>query len=148
MRARLGIAKEIRQLLSKAVVEVGTLIHVLPHSRLAPLNCRQLPCQGRLSTLSGKLPHRVILIGAFHLSAECILTGNGEHALKKTSTEKCVPVVVTMRVYCGCGHVEDETYEFDMPSNQSQPMEAYEPGTCPECSAPVQIYLRRTSALQ
>lgn len=61
---------------------------------------------------------------------------------------KTVPVTVTMRVKCGCGHAEDETYDFDVPSDDAQPMEAYEPGSCPECGAPVRIYLRRTSALQ
>ncbi len=58
-----------------------------------------------------------------------------------------VPVVVTMRVTCGCGHVEDESYEFDMPADKAQPMEAVEPGTCPKCHAPVRINLRRTSPL-
>jgi hypothetical protein len=53
-----------------------------------------------------------------------------------------------MRVACGCGHVEDETYEIDMPASSAEPMEAYEPGTCPECQAPIRIYLRRVSALQ
>lgn len=49
-----------------------------------------------------------------------------------------IPVVVRMRVECGsCGHTEDETYEFDMPFAKSQPMEAYEPGKCPQCSAPI-----------
>jgi hypothetical protein len=61
--------------------------------------------------------------------------------------EKKVPVVVRMRVTCPCGHAEDETYEFDMPADNAQPMEAHEPGTCPACRAPVQIYLRRTSGL-
>jgi hypothetical protein len=27
---------------------------------------------------------------------------------------------------------------------KSQPMEAYEPGKCPECGAPVQMHLKRT----
>ncbi len=61
---------------------------------------------------------------------------------------KTVPVTVTMRVTCGCGHAEDETYDFDMPSGDAGPKETYEPGTCPKCGAPVRIYLRRTSALQ
>ena len=34
-----------------------------------------------------------------------------------------VPVVVTMRVACGCGHAEDETYEFDVPADKAKPME-------------------------
>lgn len=53
-----------------------------------------------------------------------------------------------MRVKCGCGHAEDETYEFDMPADQATPMEGYEPGTCPVCRAPIRIYLCRTRALQ
>jgi hypothetical protein len=61
---------------------------------------------------------------------------------------KTVPVTVTMRVKCGCGHVEDETYDIDIPSGDAQSMEGYEPGTCPKCGAPVRIFLRRTSALQ
>ena len=61
---------------------------------------------------------------------------------------KTVPVVVTMRAKCGCGHVEDETYEFDMPLAKAPPEEACEPGTCPKCGAPIRIYLRRVSALQ
>jgi hypothetical protein len=69
-------------------------------------------------------------------------------ASRSAKTEKSVPVVVTMRVKCGCGHAEDETYEFDMPADQATPMEGYEPGTCPVCRAPIQIYLCRTSALQ
>lgn len=57
-------------------------------------------------------------------------------------------MVVTMRVACGCGHAEDETYEFDMPADNAEPMEEYAPGTCPECRAPIRIYLRRVNALQ
>lgn len=53
-----------------------------------------------------------------------------------------------MRVKCGCGYAEDETYDIDVPSTEALSMEAYEPGTCPECGAPLRIYLRRTSALQ
>jgi hypothetical protein len=60
--------------------------------------------------------------------------------------EKTVPVVVTMHMKCGCGHAEDETYEFDMPAVQSK--EEYVPGTCAECSAPIRIYLRRAKVLQ
>jgi hypothetical protein len=62
--------------------------------------------------------------------------------------EKTVPVVVTMRVKCGCGHAEDDTYEFDMPAAESDPKEQYVPGTCPECRAPIWIYLRRAKVLQ
>lgn len=62
--------------------------------------------------------------------------------------EKTVPVVVTMRVKCGCGHAEDETYEFDMPESESQPREEWVSGTCPACRAPNQIYMRRTNDLQ
>ena len=62
--------------------------------------------------------------------------------------EKTVPVVVTMRVKCGCGHAEDATYEFDMPAAQADPKEEYVPGTCPERRAPVRIYLRRAKVLQ
>ena len=57
---------------------------------------------------------------------------------------KLVPVTVTMRVTCGCGHAEDETYEFDMPFAKSKPMEAYEPGKCPKCGAAIQMHLKRT----
>jgi len=47
-----------------------------------------------------------------------------------------VPVVVRMRVNCArCGHTEDETYELAVPPAKSQPMDAYEPGKCPECGA-------------
>ena len=66
----------------------------------------------------------------------------------RADVEKTVPVTVTMRVKCGCGHLEEETYEFDMPADNAEPMESYEPGRCPVCRAPVQIYLRRVSALQ
>ena len=61
---------------------------------------------------------------------------------------KKIPVVVTMRVKCGCGHAEDETYEFDMPITKAQPMEAYEPGKCLECGAPIQMHLKRTQQMQ
>ena len=62
--------------------------------------------------------------------------------------EKTVLVVVTMRVKCGCGHAEDKTYEFDMPVAQSDPKEEYVPGTCPDCRAPIRIYLCRAKVLQ
>ena len=62
---------------------------------------------------------------------------------------KKIPVVVRMRVECAqCGHREDETYEFDMPIAKAHPMEEYEPGTCPECGAPVQMHLKRTQRIQ
>lgn len=59
-----------------------------------------------------------------------------------------MPVVVRMRVECAqCGHNEDETYEFDMPGNTAQPVEADEPGKCPECGAAVQMHLQRSRQL-
>ena len=39
-------------------------------------------------------------------------------------------------------------YEFDMPRDNSEPMEEYVPGKCPECGAPVSMRLKRTRALQ
>lgn len=49
-----------------------------------------------------------------------------------------IPVVVRMRVECvRCGHAEDDTYGFDLPFAKAQAMEAYEPGKCPECGAPI-----------
>ena len=66
----------------------------------------------------------------------------------KISPDKLVPVVVTMRVACGCGHAEDETYEIDVPATNAEPTEGYEPGTCPKCRAPIRIYLKRVNALQ
>ena len=62
--------------------------------------------------------------------------------------EQTVPIVVTMRVKCGCGHAEDKTYEFDMPAAESDPKEEYVPGACPECCAPIRIYLRRAKVPQ
>jgi hypothetical protein len=59
-----------------------------------------------------------------------------------------VPVMVTMRVRCGCGHTEDETYEFDLPIAGAKPMEEEVPGTCHECHAPILIHLKRAGALQ
>lgn len=42
-----------------------------------------------------------------------------------------------MRVDCAkCGHHDDEICEFGMPRQKAQPMEAYEPGKCPEGKAP------------
>jgi len=47
-----------------------------------------------------------------------------------------VRVIVRMQVECArCGHTEDETYECEMSFAKSQPMEAYEPGKCPEGGA-------------
>jgi hypothetical protein len=62
--------------------------------------------------------------------------------------EKRVPVIVTMRVKCRCGHTEDETYELEMPIAGAEPREEDVPGTCHECHAPILIHLKRTSALQ
>jgi len=54
-----------------------------------------------------------------------------------------------LRVECArCGHTEDETYEFDMPLAEAQPMEAYEPGKCPECGASIHTHLKRTQQRQ
>lgn len=54
-----------------------------------------------------------------------------------------------MRVECGrCGHMVDETYEFDMPLAKAQAMETYLPGRCEECDARVQMYLKRTQQRQ
>ena len=39
-----------------------------------------------------------------------------------------------MRVECAqCGHHADATYEFDLPRTKAQPMDAFEPGKCPDC---------------
>jgi Zn ribbon nucleic-acid-binding protein len=60
-----------------------------------------------------------------------------------------VPVIVRMRVECvRCGHAEDDTYEFDLPLAKAQPREEYVPGKCPECSAAVQMHLKRTQQRQ
>ena len=60
-----------------------------------------------------------------------------------------IPVIVRMRVECArCGHDEDETFEFDLPLAKAPPMEAYEPGRCSECKAPVQMHLKRTQQRQ
>jgi hypothetical protein len=53
--------------------------------------------------------------------------------------EETVPVVVTMRVICGCGHAADETYEFDMPADKAVAREAYEPRTCPQVAQLVRL---------
>ena len=60
-----------------------------------------------------------------------------------------IPVVIRMRAECDrCGDAEDDTYEFDMPRDNSEPMEEYAPGKCPERGAPVSMRLKRTRALQ
>ena len=60
-----------------------------------------------------------------------------------------IPVVVRTRVECArCGHTADETYEFDMPFAKSQPMEAYDPGKCPECGGPIEMHLKRSQQRQ
>jgi ribosomal protein S27AE len=60
-----------------------------------------------------------------------------------------IPVVVRMRVECArCGHTEDETYKFDLPHAKAQAMEAYEPGKCPKCGAPIHMHLKRTQQRQ
>jgi ribosomal protein S27AE len=75
------------------------------------------------------------------------------HATSAGLTLPCVdtriPVIVRMRVECArCGHSEDDTYEFDIPFAKAQAMEAYEPGTCPKCGAPIQMHLKRTQQRQ
>ena len=60
-----------------------------------------------------------------------------------------VPVLVQLHVECArCGHSEDDTYEFDMRFAKSKPMESCESGECPECGAPVLMYLKRTQQRQ
>lgn len=60
-----------------------------------------------------------------------------------------IPVTVRMRLDCArCGHAEDETYEFDMPLVEAQHMEAYEPGKCSKCGAPISMHLKRTQQRQ
>jgi hypothetical protein len=54
-----------------------------------------------------------------------------------------------MQVECAmCGYAEDDTYEFDMPFTKSHPMEADEPGKCPDCGAPIEMHLKRTQQRQ
>jgi predicted RNA-binding Zn-ribbon protein involved in translation (DUF1610 family) len=54
-----------------------------------------------------------------------------------------------MRVECErCGHAEDDTYEFDMPRDNSELMEEYVPGTCPDCGAAIHMHLSRTQQRQ
>jgi len=68
---------------------------------------------------------------------------------KSGSIDSRIPVVVRLQVECaGCGHTEDETYEFDMPFAKSKPIEAYEPGKCPKCGAAIQMHLKRTQQRQ
>jgi len=63
--------------------------------------------------------------------------------------DRRISLVVRMRVECArCGNSEDDTYEFDVPFAKAQAMEAYEPGNCPKCGAPVQMHLRRTRQKQ
>jgi hypothetical protein len=64
---------------------------------------------------------------------------------RSASLDSRIPVLVRPQVECAsCGHTEDETYEFDMAFAKSPPMEAYELGECPQCSAPAQMHLKRT----
>lgn len=46
------------------------------------------------------------------------------------------------------GHAEDDTYEFDLPFAKAQAIEAYEPGKCLECGAPVQMHLKQAQHVQ
>jgi ribosomal protein S27AE len=60
-----------------------------------------------------------------------------------------IPVIVRMRVECArCGHAEDEESAFDLPLAKAQPIESYEPGTCPECGAPIHMHLKRWQRVQ
>jgi len=60
-----------------------------------------------------------------------------------------IPVLVQMHVECArCGCTVDETYEFDTPFAKSKPMEFCESSECPECGAPVLMYLKRTQQKQ
>ena len=61
--------------------------------------------------------------------------------------ENTVPVVVSMRVKCGCGYADDEDFLVDMPHDKAQPMQACELSACPDCGALIRIHLKRTSAL-
>jgi hypothetical protein len=61
--------------------------------------------------------------------------------------ENTAPVVVSLRVKCGCGYVDDEDFLLDMPHDKAQPMQAYELSACPDCGALIRIHLKRTSAL-
>ena len=46
------------------------------------------------------------------------------------------------------GHTESDTFEFTTPLAKARPMEAYEPGKCPECGATVQMHLKRWQRVQ
>jgi DNA-directed RNA polymerase subunit RPC12/RpoP len=60
-----------------------------------------------------------------------------------------IPVIVRMSVECArCGRSEDDTYEFEMPRDNSEPMEEYVPGTCPDCGAEIPMHLSRTQQRQ
>jgi hypothetical protein len=60
-----------------------------------------------------------------------------------------IPVIVRMRVECArCGRSEDDAYEFYMPRDNSEPMEEYVPGTCPDCGAEIHMHLSRTQQRQ
>jgi ribosomal protein S27AE len=60
-----------------------------------------------------------------------------------------IPVTVRMRVECArCGHAEDDTFEFDMSCDNSEPMAEAVPGKCPECGARVVMHLSRTQQVQ
>lgn len=66
-----------------------------------------------------------------------------------TGMEDEISVIVRMCVECArCGHAEDETYKFDVPVDQAQPMEADEPGKCPGCGAPILMHVKRWQELQ
>ena len=60
-----------------------------------------------------------------------------------------IPVVVRMHVECDrCGHQEDKTCELDRPIVKTEALEAYQPGMCPECGAPIQMRLKRWQRIQ
>ena len=60
-----------------------------------------------------------------------------------------IPVIIRMHVECAmCAHQDDETYEFDMPRANSEPMEEYVSGTCPDCDAAIHMHLERTQQRQ
>ena len=66
-----------------------------------------------------------------------------------TVAERTLTYFVRMLVECArCGHTADETYEFDMPFAKSRPMEAYDPGKCPECGGPIEMHLKRSQQRQ
>jgi hypothetical protein len=60
-----------------------------------------------------------------------------------------IPVVVRMHVECAsCGHSNDEIFEFDMPRDNSEPMEEYVPGTGPDCGDPIHMHMKRWQQVQ